>query len=90
MDCYADLCLNSTLTGKFSDGEFEGKAQWATFSNLSTNVKSEIMDNFTYGAAVGVSATSGNFGLGLDLGVNYTDTSNTDELGVTANASYLF
>ena len=46
------------------------------------------MDNFTYGAAVGVSATSGNFGLGL--GVNYTGSSNTDELGVSANARYMF
>ena len=85
---YADLCLDSTLTGKFSDDEFEGNAQWATFCNLSTNVKSEIMDNFTYGAAVGVSATSGNFDLGL--GVNYTGSSNTDEFGVNANAHYMF
>ena len=77
-----------TLTGNFGDDEFEGNAQWATFSNLSTNVKSEIMDNFTYGAAVGVSATSGNFGLGL--GVNYTGSSNTDEFGVNANARYMF
>ena len=77
-----------TLTGNFGDDEFEGNAQWATFSNLSTNVKSEIMDNFTYGAAVGVSATTGNFGLGL--GVNYTGSSNTDEFGVNANARYMF
>ncbi len=77
-----------TLTGNFGDDEFEGNAQWATFSNLSTTVKSEIMDNFTYGAAVGVSATSGNFGLGL--GVNYTGSSNTDEFGVNANARYMF
>ena len=77
-----------TLTGNFGDDEFDGNAQWATFSNLSTNVKSEIMDNFTYGAAVGVSATTGNFGLGL--GVNYTGSSNTDEFGVNANARYMF
>ena len=77
-----------TLTGNFGDDEFEGNAQWATFSNLSTNVKSEIIDNFTYGAAVGVSATTGNFGLGL--GVNYTGSSNTDEFGVNANARYMF
>ena len=77
-----------TLTGNFGDDEFEGNAQWATFSNLSTTVKSEIMDNFTYGAAVGLSATSGNFGLGL--GLNYTGSSNTDEFGVNANARYMF
>ena len=63
-------------------------AKWAAPSNLQSHVKSEIMDNFTYGAAVGVSATSGNFGLGL--GVNYTGSSNTDELGVNAHARYKF
>ena len=77
-----------TLTGNFGDDEAESTAKWNGFSNLSTTVKSEIMDNFTYGAAVGVSATSGNFGLGL--GVNYTGSSNTDEFGVNANARYMF
>ncbi len=62
-----------TLTGNFGDDEAESTAKWNGFSNLSTTVKSEIMDNFTYGAAVGVSATTGNFGLGL--GVNYTGSS---------------
>ena len=77
-----------TLTGNFGDDEAEATAKWNGFSNLSTTVKSEIMDNFTYGAAVGVSATTGNFGLGL--GVNYTGSSNTDEFGVNANARYMF
>ena len=77
-----------TLTGNFGDDEVDTTAKWNGFSNLSTTVKSEIMDNFTYGAAVGVSATSGNFGLGL--GVNYTGSSNTDEFGVNANARYMF
>ena len=77
-----------TLTGNFGDDEVDATAKWNGFHDLSTNVKSEIMDNFTYGAAVGVSATSGNFGLGL--GVNYTGSSNTDEFGVNANARYMF
>ena len=77
-----------TLTGNFGDDEVDATAKWNGFSNLSTTVKSEIMDNFTYGAAVGVSATSGNFGLGL--GINYTGSSNTDEFGVNANARYMF
>ena len=77
-----------TLTGNFGDDEVDATAKWNGYSNLSTTVKSEIMDNFTYGAAVGVSATSGNFGLGL--GINYTGSSNTDEFGVNANARYMF
>ena len=56
-----------TLTGNFGDDEVDATAKWNGYSNLSTTVKSAIMDNFTYGAAVGVSATSGNFGLGLGV-----------------------
>ena len=41
-----------------------------------------------YGAAVGIAAKTGNFGLGL--GLNYTGSSNTDEFGVNANARYMF
>ena len=77
-----------TLTGNFGDDEVDTTAKWNGFSNLSTTVKSEIIDNFTYGAAVGISAKTGNFGLGL--GLNYTGSSNTDEFGVNANARYMF
>ena len=77
-----------TLTGNFGDDEAEGTVDWAGYSNLTTDVKSEIIDNFTYGAAFGFSATNGNFGLGI--GLNYTGSSNTDSFGVNANARYMF
>ena len=77
-----------TLTGNFGDDETDGTVHWAGVENLSTNVSSEVIDNFTYGATLGVAAKTGNFSLGL--GVNYTGSSNTDEYGVNANARFVF
>ena len=82
-----------TLTGNFGDDEFEGDVNWEGISNhvtqTSTEVFStEVLDNFTYGATLGVAAQTGNFSLGL--GVNYTGSSNVDEFGVQANARFVF
>ena len=65
-----------TLTGNFGDDEFDGETS------------TEVLDNFTYGATLGVAAQTGNFSLGL--GVNYTGSSNVDEFGVQANARFVF
>ena len=80
--------LDLTLTGNFGDDETDGTVHWAGVDNLSTNVSSEVIDNFTYGATLGVAAKTGNFSLGL--GVNYTGSSNVDEFGVNANARFVF
>ena len=80
--------LDLTLTGNFGDDETDGTVHWAGVDNLSTNVSSEVLDNFTYGATLGVAAKTGNFSLGL--GVNYTGSSNVDEFGVQANARFVF
>ena len=80
--------LDLTLTGNFGDDETDGTVHWAGVNNLSTNVSSEVVDNFTYGATLGVAAKTGNFSLGL--GVNYTGSSNVDEFGVQANARFVF
>ena len=80
--------LDLTLTGNFGDDETDGTVHWAGVDNLSTNVSSEVLDNFTYGATLGVAAKTGNFSLGL--GVNYTGSSNVDEFGVNANARFVF
>ena len=80
--------LDLTLTGNFGDDETDGTVHWAGVQNLSTNVSSEVIDNFTYGATLGVAAKTGNFSLGL--GVNYTGSSNVDEFGVQANARFVF
>ena len=77
-----------TLTGNFGDDTVDGTVSWAGVSNYDVSTKAEFVDNFTYGAAVGIAAKTGNFGLGL--GLNYTGSSNTDEFGVNANARYMF
>ena len=77
-----------TLTGNFGDDTVDGTVSWTGVSNYDVSTKAEFVDNFTYGAAVGIAAKTGNFGLGL--GLNYTGSSNTDEFGVNANARYMF
>ena len=77
-----------TLTGNFGDDTVDGTVSWSGVSNWDVSTKAEFVDNFTYGASVGIAAKTGNFGLGL--GLNYTGSSNTDEFGVNANARYMF
>ena len=42
--------LDLTLTGNFSDDKPEGTVHRDSVGNLSTNVSSDVLDNFTYGA----------------------------------------
>ena len=80
--------LDLTLTGNFGDDETDGTTHRASVENLSTNVSSEVLNNFTYGATLGVAAKTGNFSLGL--GVNYTGSSNIGKFGVQTNARFVF
>ena len=78
-----------TLTGQFGDDELDGDVSWAGVSNLTTHTTTEVLDNFTYGATLGVEAQSVG-GITLGLSVGYTGSSNTDEFGVNANARFTF
>ena len=78
-----------TLTGQFGDDELDGDVAWAGVSNLTTHTTTEVIDNFTYGATLGVEAQSVG-GVALGLSVGYTGSSNTDEFGVNANARFTF
>ena len=78
-----------TLTGQFGDDELDGDVSWAGVSNLTTHTTTEVIDNFTYGATLGVEAQSVG-GIALGLSVGYTGSSNTDEFGVNANARFTF
>ena len=81
--------LDLTLTGNFGDDDISGDVSWTGVDSLVTPVSSEYMDDFTYGATLGIEAAStGGFSLGL--GVNYTGSSNVDEFGVNANARFVF
>ena len=78
-----------TLTGNFGDDEAEGTVGWTGVANLDKSLTTEVFDNFTYGATLGISAqnTSG-FALGVNVG--YTGSSNVDDLSVGANARFTF
>ena len=78
-----------TLTGQFGDDEFEGSVSWTGVSNLNTDTTTEVIDNFTYGATLGVEAQSVG-GIALGINVGYTGSSNVDEFGVNANARFTF
>ncbi len=78
-----------TITGQFGDDEAEGTFKWAGVENIDSHLNSEIFDSFTYGATLGVAAQSAS-GVSLGLAVGYTGSSNTDDLGVSANARFTF
>ena len=77
-----------TLQGNFGDDEADGTVGWNGVSNLDKNLTTEVFDNFTYGANLGVAAQTGNFSLGV--GVGYVGSSNTDEFSASANARFTF
>ena len=81
--------LDLTLTGQFGDDELDGSVSWAGVSNLSTDTTTEVFDNITYGATLGIEAQSVG-GVALGINVGYTGSSNTDEVGVNANARFTF
>ena len=80
--------LDLQVTGQFGDDEAEGSVSW-NGTGLSTNVTSEVFDNFTYGATVGVEAQSVS-GFSFGLGLGYTGSSNVDEFSAQANARFTF
>ena len=79
--------LDVTLQGNFGDDELDSNAQWDGVAWNSTYT-AEFLDNFTYGATLGVAASTGSFSAGLGLG--YTGSENTDEFSATANARFTF
>ena len=78
-----------TLTGNFGDDENEGTFKWDGVENIDSALTSEIFDNFTYGASLGIAAQSAS-GIALGLTVGYTGSSNVDDLSVGANARFTF
>ena len=84
--------IDLTLTANVGDDELDGTTTWYDTDNgygdLSFGSSAEVLDTFTYGATVGISAQTGGFSLGL--GLNYTGASNANEYGVQANARFTF
>ena len=62
---------------------------WTGVANLDKSLTTEVFDNFTYGATLGISAQNTS-GLALGVNVGYTGSSNVDDLSVGANARFTF
>ena len=76
------------VTANLGDTSSKGEVSWTGTKDLRTNVETEVVDRVTYGAAVGVSATRGNFTAGA--GVSYNGSSSSSEVAVGANVRYDF
>ena len=79
-----------TFASEFTSGAWsvQPSLDVTGFGEMTYGVSTEVLDDFTYGATLGIAAKTGGFSLGL--GVNYTGSSNTDEFGVNANARFVF
>ena len=83
------LAPSADLTITFNGGDTEVKSN-TKFTGITENValNTEVLDEVTYGLTVGLGAQYGAFG--TSFGINYTGSSNTDSLGVNAQARYMF
>ena len=87
-DWQVQPALDLTITPHFGDTELKGDVIWAGISNHVYPTVTEVLDDVTYGATLGLAASNGAVSFGLSL--NYTGSSNTDELGLQAHARLSF
>ena len=84
------LAPSADLTIAFNTGDTEAKSntQFTSSKPMSVATNTEVLDEVTYGLTLGLGAQYGAFG--TSFGINYTGSSNTDSLGVNAQARYMF
>lgn len=87
-DWQVQPALDLTITPHFGDTELKGDVIWAGISNHVYPTVTEVLDDVTYGATLGIAASNG--ALSFVLSLNYTGSSNTDELGLQAHARLSF
>ena len=87
-DWQVQPALDLTITPYFGDTELKGDVSWTGVSIRSYQTVTEVLDDVTYGATLGIAASNGALSFGLSL--SYTGSSNTDELGVQAHARLSF
>ena len=87
-DWQVQPALDLTITPHLGDNELKGDVIWAGISNHVYPTVTEVLDDVTYGATLGIAASNGALSFGLSL--NYTGSSNTDELGLQAHARLSF
>ena len=84
------LAPSADLTIAFNTGDTDAKSntQFNSSKPMSVATNTEVLDEVTYGLTLGLGAQYGAFG--TSFGINYTGSSNTDSLGVNAQARYMF
>ena len=84
------LAPSADLTIAFNTGDTDAKSntQFTSSKPMSVATNTEVLDEVTYGLTLGLGAQYGAFG--TSFGINYTGSSNTDSLGVNAQARYMF
>ena len=77
-----------TLAANAADDEFDSDV---TFTGMGTSaaLSTEVLDDFTYGASLGVSAKYAD-SLSVGVNVGYTGSDNTDSFGVAGTLRYMF
>lgn len=78
--------LNATLN--FGDRDAESSTTFNGIYGTQASYQSELVDDFTYGVAVGLDMQQGNFKFGLNAG--YTGSESTDDYSVNANVRFVF
>ena len=83
------LAPNADLTLTFNTGDTDVNSS-VRFDGVKVNtvLDTEVLDKVTYGLNLGLGAQNGNFG--TSVSINYTGSSNTDSLGINANARFKF
>lgn len=87
-DWQVQPAVDLTITPYLGDNELKGDVSWTGVSIRSYQTVTEVLDDVTYGATLGLAASNGAVSFGLSL--NYTGSSNTDELGLQAHARLSF
>ena len=87
-DWQVQPAVDLTITPYLGDNELKGDVSWTGVSIRSYQTVTEVLDDVTYGATLGIAASNGAVSFGLSL--NYTGSSNTDELGLQAHARLSF
>ncbi len=82
------LAPSADLTLTFNTGDTDVKSTTFVTGVESRGLTTEVLDEVTYGVAVGLGAQYGAFG--TQIGINYTGSENTDSFGVNAQARYMF
>lgn len=80
--------LDLTVSANAGDDEFDSDVKFSGMKNAAS-LSTEVLDDFTYGGALGVQAKYGE-SLSFGVNVNYVGSDNADEFGVMGDVRFMF